>query len=401
VIPAFIEAHFSNRSNPFDPATNPTGYIGLCVAENKLMWDVLAPQMAARREVPFGATGYDDSIGSEAFRASVARLLSRRVTRRPIDPTTVATLAGAGAILETLFYALCEPGEGVLVPTPSYSGFWADLEGRDGQVIVPVHLPSTTGFAFDTALLDEAVSAAGRPVRALLFTSPDNPLGRVHPAETIDRVLDWCETKRVHAVFDEVYALSVFGDVAFTSVAERRPTLGDMVHLVWAFSKDFAVSGLRAGVLVTENPDVLAAVRAQGMWSMISGDTQWLLGRLVDDDAWVDRYLAEMRHRLAASYRAAAGALDGIGVPYLASDAGFFLLCDLRRFLDGSGWDAEDRLWARMMGEAGVNLTPGAACRVGEPGFFRLCFAAQPVAAVEEAVSRIGRLLVSSSSREP
>jgi hypothetical protein len=40
-----------------------------------------------------------------------------------------------------------------------------------------------------------------------------------------------------------------------------------------------------------------------------------------------------------------------------------------------------------------VNLTPGAACRVGEPGFMRLCFAAVPTDVAVGAVERIGRVL--------
>ena len=35
-------------------------------------------------------------------------------------------------------------------------------------------------------------------------------------------ILDWAERREVHVVFDEIYALSVFGERAFTSVATRR-----------------------------------------------------------------------------------------------------------------------------------------------------------------------------------
>jgi aspartate/methionine/tyrosine aminotransferase len=61
-------------------------------------------------------------------------------------------------------------------------------------------------------------------------------------------------------VFDEIYALSVFGDRPFTSCATVLPSLGEHVHIVWAFSKDFGASGLRCGVLVSENEAVNRAV---------------------------------------------------------------------------------------------------------------------------------------------
>jgi DNA-binding transcriptional MocR family regulator len=46
-----------------------------------------------------------------------------------------------------------------------------------------------------------------------------------------------------------------------------------------------------------------------------------------------------------------------------------------------------------LLEEANVNLTPGAACRVGEPGFMRLCFAAVPTDVAVRAVARIARVL--------
>ncbi|NIR34619.1 MAG: aminotransferase class I/II-fold pyridoxal phosphate-dependent enzyme, partial [Actinobacteria bacterium] len=56
-------------------------------------------------------------------------------------------------------------------------------------------------------------------------------------------------------------------------------------------------------------------------------------------------------------------------------------------------WKGEDDLWRRFVEEAKVNLTPGSACRIVEPGFMRLCFAAEPKELAVEAVQRIARLL--------
>ena len=72
--------------------------------------------------------------------------LGANVFGRPIDADHLITAAGAGTILETLFYAIADEGEGVLIPTPSYAGFWLDLEARDALKIVPVHTASEDGF---------------------------------------------------------------------------------------------------------------------------------------------------------------------------------------------------------------------------------------------------------------
>ena len=89
--------------------------------------------------------------------------------------------------------------------------------------------------------------------------------------------------------------------------------------------------------------------------------------------------------------------LDEIGVRYLASEAGFFVFCDMRSFMSEVSWEAEGELWRMLLDEANVTLTPGSACRVGEPGFMRLCFAGEPTEAVLIGIERMGRVLDSIS----
>lgn len=47
--PEYLQAQFARSLAPFDAATNPGGYIPMCIAENRLVWDVLRPKMAACR----------------------------------------------------------------------------------------------------------------------------------------------------------------------------------------------------------------------------------------------------------------------------------------------------------------------------------------------------------------
>ncbi len=389
----YLKEHQERSLAPYDPVTGPDGYISLCVAENRLVWDLLEPEMAACRDVPHRAVCYDAMTGSPDFRERLGRFMERAFLGRRFPPEQIAVLAGAGAILEVLFFALADPGDGVLVPTPSYAGFWPDLGLRDGLALVTVPGASADGFRLTTEALDRAAAGAGRPVKALLFTSPNNPMGTVYSRAEVEAVLDWAEGAGIHVVFDEIYALSVFGPRPFTSCAALRRSLGDRVHIVWAFSKDFGASGLRCGVLVSENEEVMAAVASLAYWSCCSGDTQYLLGEMISDDAWVDRYLTGMRFRLGDTYRRVTAGLEAAGIPFLSAEAGLFLLCDLRRYLAEPTWEGEHALWREILDGANVNLTPGSACRIAEPGFMRLCFAGGPADTTMEGVRRLARVL--------
>jgi aspartate/methionine/tyrosine aminotransferase len=383
-LPAYLHEHFARLGGQ--------EYAPLCVAENKLVSDLLLAKMSECRNVPASVLGYDRMRGSETFRSALSRMLGRKVFGREFTPEQLVVLAGAGTVLEVLFHVIADPGDAVLIPTPSYAGFWLDLETRDQLHVIPVKTESSTGFRLTPTLLQSARASANRPVRALLFTSPDNPMGRVYSRSEIAEVVAWAEGAGVHLVMDEVYALSVYGPREFVSVAKLGP-LGQHVHIVWAFSKDFAASGLRAGVLVSENEDLLRAMDELAYWGCCSGDTQSLLQLMISDDGWVDSFVETNCRRLREAKLGVCAALDALSIPYLEPEAGFFLLLDLRRFLLEPTFAAEEALWRRLLAEANVNLTPGAACRVGEPGFMRLCFAAVARDALGPALERMGRAL--------
>jgi aspartate/methionine/tyrosine aminotransferase len=392
-MPEYLREHFSRARNAWHATDNPDGYLGLCVAENRLVWDLLEPRVNGFRDVPSSALGYDAMIGSERFRASLARFLSTHLMGRPVTADQLAVLAGAGSVLETLFWVLCDPGDGVLVPTPSYAGFWLDLELRDELTILPVHGRAENGFRLTPETLEASLRAADRPVKALLWTNPDNPRGAVASPAEIRAILDWAADHDLHVVADELYGCSVFGDATFVSAASLQHRLGSRLHTVWAFSKDFAASGLRCGVLHSDDSAVLRAVDGLSYWACCSGDTQHLLGTLLDDETWLDRYLAEMPRRLGAAYDAVTTALRDSDIPFLPSQAGFFLLLDMRQWLPSPDWEGERRLWRRILNAANVNVTPGEACRIAEPGFMRLCFAGLPVDGAVAAIARLGNVL--------
>ncbi len=395
----YMLEHFGRAAGIWDAEARPNGYVPLCIAENKLLVNELAALFSLyARDVPCSVLGYDAMIGSLSFRERLADYMSRAFLGRTIGAEHVAVASGAGSVLELLFYALADEGEGVLVPTPSYAGFWPDLETRDALHIVPVHCTSEGGFRLAIPALDAAMDGAKVPIKALLFTTPNNPLGCVYTRDELLALLAWSERRGIHLVFDEIYALSVFGPRPFVSGASLRPSLGERVHIVWAFSKDFGASGLRCGVLVSENRTVMRAVDQLAYWCACSGHTQHMLGQLLSNaevvDVWVDRMRAALR---TARDRATRG-LDALGIPYVPADAGFFVICDLRRFLTAPTFEAEHALWRRLLDDANVNITPGAACRIVEPGFFRLCYAAVPGEALDLALRRIGAVLGISAS---
>lgn len=403
-MPHYLNEHVLREArDAFDPDSNAAGYVGMSRAENKLSDVELRDKLAliagsAATPCPVRAFGYDAMTGSLAFRDALARFMARTVfggVGVQFDACELVVLCGAGTVLQQLFFCLGDEGDAVLLPTPTYMGFVVDLERTNALHIEYVKCDPASGFALTTEALDGALAACKHAVRALLFTNPCNPRGVVASAEHVRAIAEWAIARRIHVVFDEIYALSTFGGEFVSVAAVLGGRLGDYVHIVWGFSKDFSASGLRCGVLVSQNKRVLAGMDGLAYWGVVSGHTQFLLQHAIDDTAWVDGYLAESRKRLACSYAIVAAALDEARIPFTPAVSGLFVLLDLRAFLpEPPTWEAERALSNDVIiGQANTTLTPGEICHVLVPGFFRLCYAACTPVALRAALERLTRAL--------
>jgi aspartate/methionine/tyrosine aminotransferase len=394
--PAIATAHFRAEADPYHPHHNPGGYLNLGTAENRLMWDLLAPRLTAPRPVRAEDTGYGPLHGTAALRRAIAGLLGRR-WRAFVDPDDLVVLSGATGALDVIASVLCDPGDGILVPAPYYSALDVDLVGRSGARLIPIPQDGATGFRLDPGRIDRALRDAARDgtrVRAVAVTSPDNPVGHVYPAGTLRELSEVARSHDVDLIVDEIYAHSVFGADPFVGV--RDPAVGtahaERTHVVWGFAKDFALSGFKAGVLHTVHPEVRAAARALAYFAPVSTDTQLLLRELVAGRGWVERFLAVHRARLAGSYRRAAELLAEQAIPHVPAGAGFSVWADLSGWLPTADFDGEQALW-RQVGEATrVNILPGGAFGSPVPGWFRICHTVDPVV-VRAGITRLGEHL--------
>jgi 1-aminocyclopropane-1-carboxylate synthase 1/2/6 len=376
-------------ADPWSPE-NPDGYIDLGTAENRLVFDLLEPKLTAPRQVTAEDTQYQDLAGSPSFRWELARFLTK-LQGAEVDPGDLVVLAGAGPALEILAFALCDPGDGIVVPAPYFAGVDFAFSARAGAEVIPAW--PEAGLQLTAEGVEQAIREAPGPVRAVALLSPNNPLGHAYDEPTLRAVAEVAAAHDLHLIADEIYAGSVYGPEAFVSTAQLVPSAlpAEQLHVVWGFAKDFGLSGFKVGVLHTRNPEVRTIAERLGRLATPSSDTQAVLRDLLADTAWTESFLTESRTRLATAYRRTTEALDAAGIPYLPATAGLFVYLDLRPFLPEPTFEAERALADRIFTEAHLHLTPGAAFHTPTPGYYRLCFTTTP-AAVTTAVERLCRL---------
>eukprot|EP00579_Thalassiosira_antarctica_P005674 CAMPEP_0201880580 /NCGR_PEP_ID=MMETSP0902-20130614/11118_1 /ASSEMBLY_ACC=CAM_ASM_000551 /TAXON_ID=420261 /ORGANISM="Thalassiosira antarctica, Strain CCMP982" /LENGTH=623 /DNA_ID=CAMNT_0048408607 /DNA_START=333 /DNA_END=2204 /DNA_ORIENTATION=- len=367
-------------------------------------------------------------------------------TSSKFNPENIVLGAGCNAVLENLCMVLANPGDAVLIPTPYYAAFEFDLVARAGCHIVSVNtldhhetkvpsckVPIPPEFYYPNRSSLElaytrAVEETGRAPRVLLLSHPNNPLGICYPPHVVQECIDWCREKEVHLISDEIYAGSVFrkertggeekGQPTFvsamalgssdTSTAQEPAAglgLGPYIHLVYALSKDFALSGLRVGVAYTENEEILMPLQKLNDLCQISSQTQLLVERMMcanavlateDGDSesdksqkFVDVYLKANQDNVRERCDALHSCLEDEGIPYLPADSGLFVWMDFREFLPPlpSGMteateslesmeQRERQLYMSLMKKYGLLFTPGMSMRNERAGFFRCVFTA-------------------------
>lgn len=140
-----------------------------------------------------------DPRGLADARAAVCGELARHGAR--VDPGQVVLTASTSEAYAFLFKVLCDPGDEVLVPVPSYPLFEI-LSGLEAVRAVPYPLDPHGGWCYDVAAIAARVTAC---TRAVIVVSPNNPTGTVLSAADVRALSDVCTTHGIALIADEVF----------------------------------------------------------------------------------------------------------------------------------------------------------------------------------------------------
>jgi len=148
-----------------------------------------------------GPSAFDyrpDPRGPRSARQAVAAEYRRWAVE--VDADRVVLTASTSEAYSFLFKLLCDPGDAVLVPAPSYPLF-DHLARLDAVETLTYDLESEAGWRFDFSHLENAPER----VRAVVVVHPNNPTGSfVHPADA-DRLVSLCRDRGWALIADEVF----------------------------------------------------------------------------------------------------------------------------------------------------------------------------------------------------
>ncbi len=310
-------------------------------SERALDYDPQAKGLLAARQAVAGYYG-----GLSRGPSDVAE----KVTASSVDPERMVLTSSTSEGYSYVFRLLCNAGDEVLVPKPSYPlfEFLADLQDVK---LVPYPLIYDHGWQMDFPSMEKAVTPR---TRAVVIVHPNNPTGSYVKASELEPLNEFCREHGLALVIDEVFLDYALDDAEHSSFVWNRDVL---TFTLSGLSKISALPQMKVAWIVTSGPQ-REVEAAMGRLEVIA-DTYLSMNAPVQ---WAIPTLLEQRHdiqkQLLSRARTNLVELDRL----LAKQSG----CQ-RLVVDG-GWYAvlrvpvtrsDEELAVELVNEKSVLVHPG------------------------------------------
>jgi aspartate/methionine/tyrosine aminotransferase len=193
---------------------------------------------------------HPDPRGMLSARQAVAEYYHRRgsgAASLRVAPERILLTASTSEAYSFLFRLLCEPGDQVLVPSPSYPLF-EFLAGLNDVELLPYPLLYDHGWQMDLHSLESAITPR---TRALVVVNPNNPTGSFMKRQELEALNSLCARRSLALIADEVFLDYAHQDRARPSLAANR---GVLTFALSGLSKISALPQMKVAWMVVNGP---------------------------------------------------------------------------------------------------------------------------------------------------
>ncbi len=298
------------------------------------------------------------------------------------DPVTeIIATVGVSEALYLTFTAILDPGDEVIIPTPCFVSYQAEVILAGG---VPVEMPGAAGKSVHGGPGGHPQGHHLATPSASLSVIPPTPPARSPRARSCWRSPSIAEEYNLLVVSDEIYDRLVydFEHVCFPALGEslKRRTI-----LLGGFSKDYAMTGWRIGYACGPADIIQGLVRIH-QYTIMSAPT-------TAQDAAIEALKSgePLRGgdggRVRPPPQTAGGGLNRLGLKTFEPRGAFYAFPNIT----ASGMD-DETFAEKLLREEGVAVVPGNAFGPGGEGFVRACYATA-YEKIEEALRRMERFM--------
>ncbi len=335
---------------------------------------------AGIRSLQNGETHYTSNAGKLELREGVTENLQKLYGVKYDPVHEVIATVGVSEALYLTFTAVLEPGDEVIIPTPCFVAYQAEVILAGG---VPVEIPARieNDFTIDPDDIRKAITPR---TKAIFIGYPSNPTGAVAPREVMLEIGRIAEQYNLIVVSDEIYDRLVynFEHVCFPALDE---SLRQRTVLLGGFSKDYAMTGWRIGYACAPE-DLMKGLLRVHQYTIMSAPT-------TAQDAAIEAlktgepYVQEMVNEYDRRRKLLVNGLNRLGLSTFEPKGAFYTFPNIK----ASGMDDETFAEA-LLKEEGVAVVPGNAFGPGGDGYVRACYATA-YEKIEEALVRMERFM--------
>ena len=326
-----------------------------------------------------GFTKYTPNAGLSDLRRAICRYLKRRfdLEYQPIGQTLVTVGGSEG--LDLAFRCLLEPGDEVIIPTPSFVCYGPLVSMIHG---VPVYVETRVENEF--RLTAEELKAAITPrTKILALPFPNNPTGGIMHREDLEALAEVLRGTNIMVVSDEIYAELTYGQhhVSMANI----PDMYERTIVINGFSKAYSMTGWRMGY-VCGPKELIAAMTKLHQYGIMSAPTtsQYAAIEAMEHG---DRDIEEMKQEYDGRRRFLVDGFRKLGLDCFEPRGAFYVFPCIR----STGLSSEE-FCDRFLEQEHVAVIPGNAFGPGGEGFVRACYAAS-MKNLTEALNRLERFL--------
>lgn len=317
---------------------------------------------AAIEAIHAGDTHYVSSWGVREFREACMRATLRSRGFLP-DLDQVLVTPGANIATFLTILTLVNPGEEVLYPNPGFPTYDASVRAA-GVKGVRYGLDAKNGFKISADLIEKEIT---ENTRLLIVNSPSNPTGAVSEEGELRRVFELARSHNLYVFSDEIYARMTYGDSFFSLSSLDRAK--DLVIVSNGFSKAFAMTGWRLGVVIGPSPIMeRMMLLLQTTLSCVPPFVQRAGIAALEED---QHHVKEMMERYKERRDLVVDGVNSIpGLSASAPGGGFYLFPSIRETGLSSSVFSD-----RLLEEQAVAVLPGHNFGPSGEGYIRLSFA--------------------------
>ncbi|MBS1984896.1 MAG: pyridoxal phosphate-dependent aminotransferase [Bdellovibrionales bacterium] len=338
---------------------------------------------AAIKSMRAGNTKYVASQGIAELREGIAKDYRDRLGAKWVTADHVVVTGGAKQGIHVALSGVLSLGDEVLVPRPYWVSY-PSLVKASGGVVRDFETLEKDKF-FPTPQQLEA--HYNDRVKAVIFSSPNNPTGKMIDRAALEALIKWCSSRKVMLIYDEIYERLTLGNQPHLCPLALVNDYGEDIICVNAFSKSLAMTGWRLGYVVSHKQTIQALTALQTQFiTCMPGFIQKAAADSMDKmENFLKPVITLYRQRMQLM-------MDGLrkipGVHFIEPEGAFYVMADFSKIIAAKGFKSDREFCEALVQKERVVIIPGAS--MGMPGWARLSFATADTE-ITEGIKRLAR----------